>query len=173
MELHLTTEVTSDLDKLTNCNAWLQIAPMITVTSTPRDINLVIDPNRFNQLLCEIDEEVSPLNDECDATIKKTQYLCNKCAEINKSLTKGLLNRQEISSLPEDQLKSQLCTEQHNELSGFGWPSNLISSVKHPFHSLPVKSQKPYVMMLSFKAINDPEMGRLADLPIIIHMPHR
>ncbi|CAH8586883.1 unnamed protein product [Schistosoma mattheei] len=173
MELHLTTEVTSDLDKLTNFNAWLQIASMITVTSTPRDINLVIDPNRFNQLLCEIDEEISPLNDECDATIKKTQYFCNKCAGNNKNLTKGLLNRQEISSLSEDQLKSQLCAEQHNELSGFGWPSNLISSVKHPFHSSPVKSQKPYVIMLSFKAINDPEMSRLADLPIIIHMPHR
>ncbi|CAH8615171.1 unnamed protein product [Schistosoma margrebowiei] len=173
MELHLTTEVTSDLDKLTNCNAWLQIASIITVTSTPRDINLVIDPNRFNQLLCEINEEISPSNDECDATIKKTQYLCNKCVGINKNLSKGLLNRQEISSLTEDQLKSQLCAEQHNELSSFGWPSNLISSVKHPLHSLPVKSQKPYVMMLSFKAINDPEMGRLADLPIIIHMPHR
>ncbi|XP_018653361.1 tripeptidyl-peptidase II (S08 family) [Schistosoma mansoni] len=167
MELHLTTEVASDLDKLTNYNAWLQIASMITVTSTPRDINLVIDPNRFNQLLCEINEEISPSNDEYDATIKKTQYSCNKCLGTNKNHSKGLLNQQEISSISENQLTSQLYAEQqhqqmqHNELSGFGWPSNLISSIKHPFHSLPVKSQKPYVMMLSFKAINEPEMGRL------------
>ncbi|CAH8631242.1 unnamed protein product [Schistosoma rodhaini] len=179
MELHLTTEVTSDLDKLTNYNAWLQIASMITITSTPRDINLVIDPNRFNQLLCEINEENSPSNDEYDATIKKTQYACNKCLGTNKNLSKGLLNQQEISSISEDKLTSQVFAEQqhqqaqHNELSGFGWPSNLISSIKHPFHSLPVKSQKPYVMMLSFKAINEPEMGRLADIPIIVHVPHR
>ncbi|KAK4468441.1 hypothetical protein MN116_007647, partial [Schistosoma mekongi] len=156
VELHLTTELIAELDQLTNSNGWLQIASIVTVTSTPRDIHFIIDPNRFNQLLCCNKDGVSSVDDP-DTLITNSENTATQ-------------HHQEMASFPVHKLQSHL---HHNQLSSFCWPSNLTSSVNYSCNSLPIKSQKPYVMIIRFKATDYPEMGCLASLPIIVHFPYR
>ncbi|KAH8873302.1 Tripeptidyl-peptidase 2 [Schistosoma japonicum] len=182
IELHLTTELIAELDQLTNSNGWLQIASVVTITSTPRDIHFVIDPNRFNQLLCCKNDGVSSPHDP-DTLITNsentaTQHSYSKYEVITKHLSeKKDQYHQEMTSFPEHKLQSHLHVDHqhlhHNQLSSFCWPSNLTSSVNYSCNSLPVNSQKPYVTFIRFKATNYPEMGCLASLPIIVHFPYR
>ncbi|CAH8864969.1 unnamed protein product [Trichobilharzia szidati] len=60
-----------------------------------------------------------------------------------------------------------------SQVSGFSWPSNLPTAVNYSVNNIPVKSQKPYVMLIGFRATDHPEMGILASLPIIVQIPHR
>ncbi|CAH8544428.1 unnamed protein product [Schistosoma turkestanicum] len=181
IELHLSTEIISDFNKFANSNGWLQIAPLITITNTSRLIQFVIDPNRFNQLLYEKVKE--DLSDHLVNDHHHHQHHHNTQHPIEE--------HHDISSLSEDQLQSDVCTDhrrqqpqqqsqsqyhlQQNELTNFCWPSSKINaSMKHQFNAMPIhKSQEPYVSIIQFNAINYPELHCLANLPIIIQIPYK
>ncbi|VDQ05191.1 unnamed protein product [Trichobilharzia regenti] len=180
-EFHLTTELISELKGLTNSNGWLQIASIITVTSISRDINCVIDPVRFSKLLMNSNSTGS--KDETHSDIDHlllhnmmTAVPANSSDEnlpTNQRSMKAKGNQTEESQSQPSMSFLQQSQYRQSQLSGFSWPSNLPTAVNCSVNNIPVKSQKPYVMLIGFKATDRPEMGILASLPIIVQIPHR
>ncbi|CAH8622772.1 unnamed protein product [Heterobilharzia americana] len=185
LELHLTTELLSEFNGLTNSNNWLQIASIITVTNTSRDIHFVIDPIRCSELLNALSKDDKMKVTTITQLLNEQNTPCNRQHLYESSLLQEGGLQPQLPPSSSSSSSSVIQQEQHrSQLSDFCWPSNLATpKVGHYGNNnnnnnnnsdnLPIKSQKPYVMMIGFRATDYPEMGILACLPIIVHIPHR